>query len=106
SLAQGLLVEGHHDRAGATRHPLRGDEGVRLRAVVQPYQEPDGPVARRIDEEVLDGPRDAAAAGGQRRADEGRDETGSVHALPAGVPHFRPGSFIGRSADTLPRTVL
>ena len=34
--------------------------------------------------------------GDSGRADEGRDETGSVHALPAGVPHFRPGSFIGR----------
>ena len=102
SLAQRLLVEGHHDRAGATRHPLRGDEGVRLRAVVQPYEEPDGPVARRIDEEVLDGARDAAAAGGQRRADEGRDETGSVHALPAGVPHFRPGPSSGLHASAYP----
>ena len=41
-------------------------------------------MARRIDEQVLDDARDAAAAGGQRGADEGRDETGSVHALPAG----------------------
>ena len=81
SFAQRLLVEGHHDRAGTARHPLCGDERVRPRAVTQPYEEPDGPVTRRVDEEVLDDARDASAAGGQRSADEGRDETRSVHAL-------------------------
>src|SRR4051812_29120989 len=80
-LAQRLLVEGHHDRTGAARHPLCGDERVRPLAVTQPYEEPDGPMALRIDEEVLDDARDATAAGGQRGADEGWDETGSVHAL-------------------------
>jgi hypothetical protein len=38
-------------------------------------------VTRRVDEEVLDDARDATAAGGQRCADEGWDEAGSVHAL-------------------------